>query len=100
VRCTQRLAEARAVASVGSYNNALAGAFNLLFKAELVRNRCPWKGIDDLEVAVAVAEYIDWCNRRRLHGEIGLVAPHGIRGGALLELPVAATVAASVQSLH
>ena len=77
VRYTERLAEAGVVASVGSkgdsYDNALAEAFNSLFKAELVRNRGPWKSIDDLEIAVA--EYIDWFNFRRLHGEIGLVPP-------------------------
>ena len=38
-----------------------------------MRNRGPWKGIDDLEIAVA--EYIDWFNHRRLHGEIGLIPP-------------------------
>jgi len=77
VRYTERLAEAGAVASVGSrgdsYDNAMAEAFNSLFKAELVRNLGPWKNIDDLEIAVA--EYIDWFNFRRLHGEIGLVPP-------------------------
>ena len=77
IRYTERLAEAGAVASVGSkgdsYDNAMAEAFNSLFKAELVRNRGPWKNIDDLEIAVA--EYIDWFNFRRLHGEIGLVPP-------------------------
>ena len=77
LRYTERLAEAGAVASVGSrgdsYDNALAEAFNSLFKAELVRNRGPWKSIDDLEIAVA--EYLDWFNHRRLHGEIGLVPP-------------------------
>jgi transposase InsO family protein len=77
VRYTERLAEAGAVASVGSkgdsYDNAMAEAFNSLFKAELVRNLGPWKGIDDLEIAVA--EYVDWFNFRRLHGEIGLVPP-------------------------
>ena len=77
VRYTERLAEAGAVASVGSrgdsYDNAMAEAFNSLFKAELVRNLGPWRSIDDLEVAVA--EYIDWFNFRRLHGEIGLVPP-------------------------
>ena len=77
IRYTQRLAEAGAVASVGStgdsYDNAMAEAFNSLFKAELVRNRGPWKNIDDLEYAVA--EYIDWFNHRRLHGEIGLIPP-------------------------
>jgi putative transposase len=77
IRYTERLAEAGAVASVGSkgdsYDNAMAEAFNSLLKAELIRNRGPWKNIDDLEIAVA--EYIDWFNFRRLHGEIGLVPP-------------------------
>ena len=77
VRYTERLAEAGAVASVGSkgdsYDNAMAEAFNSLFKAELVRNKGPWRSIEDLEIAVA--EYIDWFNHRRLHGEIGLVPP-------------------------
>jgi putative transposase len=77
VRYTERLAEADVVASVGSvgdsYDNAMAEAFNSLFKAELVRNRGPWQGLDDLEIAVA--EYIDWYNHRRLHGELGLVPP-------------------------
>ncbi|TCJ69791.1 UNVERIFIED_ORG: integrase-like protein, partial [Dietzia maris] len=59
----------------GSYDNALAEAFNSLFKAELIRNRHkgPWRDIDDLEIAVA--EYIDWFNHRRIHGEIGYVPP-------------------------
>jgi len=76
IRYTERLAEAGAVASVGSKGDsydAMADAFNSLFKAELVRNHGPWKNIDDLEVAVA--EYIDWFNFRRLHGETGLVPP-------------------------
>ena len=77
IRYTQRLAEAGAVASVGSkgdsYDNALAEAFNSLFKAELIRNKGPWTGINDIEIAVA--EYIDWFNNRRLHGELGHVPP-------------------------
>lgn len=79
LRYTERLAEQDLVASVGSrgdsYDNALAEAFNSLFKAELVRNRHkgPWRDIDDLEIAVA--EYIDWFNHRRIHGEIGYVPP-------------------------
>ncbi|MDZ5446384.1 IS3 family transposase [Micromonospora sp. 4G57] len=77
IRCTQRLAEAGAVASVGSvgdsYDNAMAEAFNSLFKAELVRNKGPWRGLDDLEIATV--EYIDWYNDRRLHGELGHVPP-------------------------
>jgi putative transposase len=77
IRYTERLAEAEVVASVGSvgdsYDNAMAEAFNSLFKAELVRNKGPWRSIDDLEIAVA--EYIDWYNHRRLHGELGLIPP-------------------------
>ncbi|WP_433549051.1 IS3 family transposase [Streptomyces sp. CA-294286] len=77
IRYTERLEEADAVASVGSrgdsYDNALAEAFNSLFKAELIRNRGPWTGINNVEIAVA--EYIDWFNQRRLHGELGHVPP-------------------------
>ena len=98
----QRLAEAGAVASVGStgdsYDNALAEAFNSLFKAELVRNRGPWKGIDDLEIATA--EYLDWFNHRRLHGEIGLAPPAELEDNFYRHNTAAATVAASVPSLH
>lgn len=82
IRYTERLAEADAVASVGSkgdsYDNAMAEAFNSLFKAECIRNpvmrpKGGWASIRDVEIAVT--EYIDWFNHRRLHGEIGLVPP-------------------------
>ena len=82
VRYTERLAEAEAVASVGSkgdsYDNAMAEALNSLFKAECIRNpimrpKGGWKNVSDVEIAVA--EYVDWFNHRRLHGEIGLVPP-------------------------
>ena len=78
----ERLAEAEAVASVGSkgdsYDNAMAEALNSLFKAECIRNpvmrpKGGWKSVSDVEIAVA--EYIDWFNHRRLHGEIGLIPP-------------------------
>ncbi|WP_394855810.1 IS3 family transposase [Rhodococcus opacus] len=35
---------------------------------ELVRNK-GWRSIDDFEIAVG--EYIDWFDYRRLHGETG-----------------------------
>lgn len=77
VRYAERLAECEAVASVGSkgdsYDNAMAEAFNSLYKAELIRNHGPWQSINDVEIATA--EYIDWFNQRRLHGEIGHVPP-------------------------
>ena len=77
IRYTERLAEAGVVASVGSrgdsYDNALAESFNGLYKAELIRHRGPWKGLDDVEHATL--GYVDWFNRPRLHGELGMVPP-------------------------
>ena len=56
----------------------MAEALNSLFKAECIRNpvmrpKGGWKNVTDVEIAVA--EYVDWFNHRRLHGEIGLVPP-------------------------
>lgn len=72
IRYADRLAECDAVASVGpkgdSYDNAMAEALNSLYKAELVRNLGPWESINDLEYATA--EWVDWFNERRLHGEL------------------------------
>ena len=77
IRYTERLAEAGAVPSVGSrgdsYDNALAESFNGLYKAELIRHRGPWRGLDDVEYATL--EYVDWFNHRRLHGELGMIPP-------------------------
>ena len=77
IRYTERLAEAGAVASVGSrgdsYDNALVESFNGLYKTELIRHRGPWRGLDDVEYATL--DYVDWFNNRRLHGELGMVPP-------------------------
>jgi putative transposase len=77
VRYTERLAEAGIAASVGSrgdpYDNALAESFHGLYKTELVRHRGPWRGLDDVEHATL--DDVDWFNRRRLHGELGMVPP-------------------------
>jgi putative transposase len=97
IRYTQRLAEAGAVASVGSkgdsFDNAMAEAFNSLYKAELVRNRGPWRGLDDLEMATV--EYIDWYNNRRLHGELGHVPPAEHEALHAMTRPVTATLKTS-----
>ena len=42
-------------------------------KTEGIRNHGPWRGLDDVEYATL--EYVDWFNRRRLHGEIGMIPP-------------------------
>jgi putative transposase len=95
VRYTERLAESDAVASVGSrgdsYDNAMAEAFNSLFKAELIRNPATrpnggWKSVSDVEIALA--EYVDWFNHRRLHGEIGHVPPAEFEANHYSEIPV------------
>lgn len=77
IRYTERLAETGAVNSVGSkgdsYDNALAETIIGLYKAELIRNRGPWRGLDDLEYATL--EWIDWFNHRRLFEAHGHIPP-------------------------
>jgi putative transposase len=77
IRYSERLSEAGIAASVGSrgdsYDNALAESFHGLYKAELIRHRGPWRGLDDVEHATL--EYVDWFNHRRLHGELGMIPP-------------------------
>jgi putative transposase len=77
IRYTERLAEAGAVASVGSrgdsFDNALAETIIGLYKTELIRRRSSWKGMDEVEYATL--EWVDWFNHRRLLEPIGHVPP-------------------------
>ena len=77
IRYTERLAEAGAVASVGSrgdsFDNALAETIIGLYKTELIRRHGPWKGMDEIEYATL--EWVDWFNHRRLLEPIGYVPP-------------------------
>lgn len=89
IRYGQALAEEHAVASVGSkgdsYDNALAEALNSLYKAELIRNKGPWRDIDDVEFATA--EWVHWFNTTRPHSALDYrtptewkaLHPHGLR---------------------
>jgi putative transposase len=74
---SQRLADVRAVASIGSvgdsYDNALAESVIGLYKTECVRHEGPWRGVDDLELATM--SWVWWFNEIRLHSEIGYVTP-------------------------
>lgn len=81
-----------------SEDNALAETFNSLFKAELIRNRGPFESIEDFEIAVA--EYIDWFNHRRAHGEIGLVPPGEFEDAYHHEHRVPALAGAALTSLQ
>jgi putative transposase len=82
VRYTERLAEAGAVASVGSkgdsYDNALAETVNGLYKAELIWRQGPWRTAEEVELATLA--WVDWWNHRRLHGACGDVPPVEFEG--------------------
>jgi len=77
IRYTERLIEAGVESSVGSsgdaYDNALAETINGLYKAEVIRARGPWKGVEDVEYATL--EWVDWFNNRRLLEPIGNIPP-------------------------
>jgi putative transposase len=77
IRYTERLAEAGIEASVGSkgdsYDNALAEAVNALFKTELIYRRGPWKSREAVELAVL--EWVDWFNNRRLLEPLDYMPP-------------------------
>jgi transposase InsO family protein len=77
IRYTERLLEAGVERSVGStgdsYDNALAESVIGLYKTELIQQRGPWRG--DEQVEFATLEYVDWFNNRRLFEPIGNVPP-------------------------
>ena len=77
VAATERLAAAGAVPSVGSvgdaFDNALAETTIGLFKTELFKPRGPWRTAEQVEIAVL--EWVDWYNHRRLHEHCGDIPP-------------------------
>jgi len=89
IRYGRALAEEDAVASVGSkgdsYDNAFAEALNSLYKAELIRAKGPWKGIDDVEIATA--EWVYWFSTYRPHGALGGATPAAFRSEYFNALP-------------
>jgi putative transposase len=65
---------AASIGSVGdAYDNALMESTIGLYKTELIKPQRPWKTLSHVELATA--EWVDWYNHRRLHGEIGHVPP-------------------------
>jgi putative transposase len=77
IRYTSRLADAGAVASIGSvgdsYDNAEAESLIGLYKTECVRRDRPFRTVDDLELATL--SWVHWFNHNRLHGSIGYLPP-------------------------
>tara|TARA_R110002020_G_scaffold136735_5_gene305173 strand:- start:2820 stop:3596 length:777 start_codon:yes stop_codon:yes gene_type:complete len=76
IRYTERLAEAGVEPSVGSkgdsYDNALAGTINGLYKAELI-HRQSWRSREAVEIATL--KWVHWFNHQRLLGSIGHIPP-------------------------
>lgn len=74
---TERIAELGAVPSTGtvgdSYDNALAEAINNLYKTELIRQRGPWRTVEQVELATL--QWVWWWNHQRLHGELDMRTP-------------------------
>ena len=77
IRYADRLNEAGIEPSVGSvgdsYDNALAETINGLYKAEVIRQKGPWRNIEDVEFATLT--WVDWFNNRRIFEPIGNVPP-------------------------
>ncbi|MFF0018936.1 IS3 family transposase [Streptomyces sp. NPDC005374] len=76
-RLAEHLDVAGIAASIGSvgdaYDNALMESTIGLFKTEVIKPQRPWKTLSHVELATA--EWVDWYNHRRLHGEIGHIPP-------------------------
>jgi len=76
-RLAAHLAGENIAASIGTVGDALDNALMestiRLYKTELIKRRGPWRTLADVELGTA--EWIDWYNNRRLHGEIGHVPP-------------------------
>lgn len=77
IRYSDRLADAGAVASIGSvgdsYDNAQAESLIGLYKLECVRLEGPWRTVDDLELATL--NWVHWFNHHRLHSALRYVPP-------------------------
>ena len=77
IRYTERLSAVGITSSAGSvgdsYDNALAETAVGLFKTELIRQRGPWKNVEDVEYATLA--WVDWFNHRRLLEPIGDIPP-------------------------
>ena len=77
IRYSERLADAGAIASIGtvgdSYDNALAETTIGLYKTECIHHEGPWQGADDVELATMT--YVDWFNESRIHSALDYVTP-------------------------
>ena len=77
IRYAERLADAGALASIGtvgdSCDNAMAESVVGLNKNECVKIDGPFKTVNELELATL--DWMHWFNEHRLHSSIGYLAP-------------------------
>ena len=81
IRFTEHLELEGIAPSIGSvgdaYDNALMETINGLYKAECINTTVfhsgPYKTISDVEHGTA--EWVDWYNKRRIHGSLGYISP-------------------------
>ena len=82
LRYTGRLAEAGAMASVGSvgdcYDNALAETIIGVYKTEVIRRRDSWHALKQVEYATL--EGVDWFKNRRLLSQLVTCLLQGWKG--------------------
>lgn len=94
---TDRIVELGARPSTGtvgdSYDNALAEAINNLYKTELIRQRGPWRTVEQVELATL--EWVWWWNEQRLHGELGMRTPIEVEAAYYADLESARPAPAS-----
>ena len=77
IRYVERLADAGALASIGSvgdsFDNAMAESLIGLYKTESIRHDGPFHSVDDLELATL--SWVHWFNTARLHSALDYLTP-------------------------
>ncbi|MFI9460166.1 integrase core domain-containing protein, partial [Acinetobacter sp. NPDC052428] len=57
-----------------SYDIALAETVNGLYKTEVIEYlKADWQGLADVQLATL--NWVDWFNKKRVHGALGYVSP-------------------------
>lgn len=96
---TDRVVELGATPSTGtvgdSYDNALAEAVNGLYKTELIRQRGPWRTVEQVELATL--EWVWWWNHQRLHGELEMRTPTEVEAAYYADLESLETATAALE---
>jgi putative transposase len=69
-----------------------------LFKAELIRRKCPWRGLGAVELATL--EWVDWYHNRRLAEALGNIPPTEAEANHYRTTPAIRNLQMAQPSLH